>query len=279
MEHQTGTFTTSDGFSLFTRTWLPTAPAAHTGTILLIHGYGEHSGRYQHVGGFLAKRGYAVCALDLRGHGRSRGQRLGHFDRFQTLVDDVAAYATSLPDARRSPRQFVLGHSMGGLVALCYAIRYQPPINGLILSGAMLAVGEDVPGPVKALLRIAAQIAPTVGVQAVDAALVSRDSQVVEAYRSDPDVYHGKATLQVAAQFDITCAFARQNLAKITCPVLTFQGTQDKVILPHCATDIYNGVSSADKHIRLYDGLFHETMNEPEKQTVLDDLITWIEKR
>jgi alpha-beta hydrolase superfamily lysophospholipase len=292
MKHQSDMLKTPDGTTLFTQSWLPepskagaaltTSSASNTpttagrGVIVIVHGLAEHSGRYSHVADYFTNAGYIVTALDHRGHGRSQGQQLGYFERFQGLVDDLHLFIKNLPSAWRAAPLYVLGHSMGGLLTLCYLIRYAPPVSGVVLSGAALDIGENVPAVARGLIRQLASIAPKMGLAGIDSTAISRDPQVVKAYDGDAYVFRGRVKARVAMELRDACVFARQNLAKINRPMLIMHGSADRIVGPACADDIYADISSADKTLKRYEGLYHELYNEPEKLTVLNDVRLWL---
>jgi acylglycerol lipase len=276
MKVQTDTLTATDGTILSTQTWLPDADSDLKGVIVLSHGYAEHMGRYGHVGEFFTNDGFIVTGFDQRGHGRSKGKQFGYFERFQTSVDDLHLVMRSLNSTWRSAPLYMLGHSVGGLLTLSYMERYAPPVRGVITSGAALDIGADVSGLVRGILRQVANIAPTLGVSQVSSAVISKDPAVVKAYDGDSYVFRGKAPARTAVELYDAGQACRQNLSKIERPILILHGGADKLISPQCAEWIYDGVGSTDKTKKIYDGLYHEILNEPEKMTVLNDIRQWI---
>ncbi|MCC7209572.1 MAG: alpha/beta fold hydrolase, partial [Anaerolineae bacterium] len=155
MPHQTSTLTAADGTPLFTRTWTPEPGLSARGALVIVHGFGDHSGRFAHVADYFTRQGYTVHALDLRGHGQSRGKMLGYFDDFNQHADDVDVLVTRAVEQNNGRPVFVLGHSMGGLVSVTYAIRQPSPerVRGLMLSAPLLDVHEKAPLAVQVLLR------------------------------------------------------------------------------------------------------------------------------
>jgi alpha-beta hydrolase superfamily lysophospholipase len=276
MRHQTNSLTLPDGFPLFTQTWTPDTDDDLKGVIILIHGLGEHSGRYSHVATYFTERGYIVAAPDHRGHGRSQGKALGYFDRFSQIVDDLHQFIKTLPSASRGLPLYILGHSMGGLVSLHYTIRYTPRIRGLITSGVLLDAGEGINSVVASLVKQLANVIPKFGLLAVDSSTISRDPQVVRAYDADPYIYHGKISARVGIELTNAVEFAKQNLSKIDRPALVMHGGADRLVKPHCSQIIHDGISSADKTLKIYEGLYHEILNEPEQAQVMDDIYDWL---
>jgi acylglycerol lipase len=264
------------GRHIFWRSWSPDDGSARA-LIVLVHGLGEHSGRYDHVVARLVGEGYAVHALDHRGHGRSDGPRALIEDMddavadLDTLVDMAVASQPGLP-------VFMLGHSMGGLLGLRYALAHQDRLAGLVLSAA-LAQLDAVPKPLELVGRALSVIAPRAPLIAIDATLVSRDPAVVAAYRSDPLVHHGKVPARTAVQLADTVQRFPTTVGAITVPTLILYGTADGLCPPAGSEMLARRLGSADLTVKAYDGLFHEILNEPERDAVLDDIVAWLAAR
>jgi lysophospholipase len=271
----TGFFTGAGGRQIFWHSWAPAE--AVRGVVALVHGAGEHSGRYGHVVARLTDEGYAVHALDHRGHGRSDGHRA-----FIADMDDVVADVDALVDravmAQPGTPVFMLGHSMGGLIGLRYVLAHQERLAGLILSATLAAI-EAVPRPLELVGRALSVVAPRAPLIAIDASLVSRDPAVVAAYRSDPLVHHGKLPARTAAQLADAVASFPATVGAITVPTLILYGTADGLCPPAGSVMLAERIGSADKSVKAYDGLFHEILNEPERDVVLDDIVAWLAAR
>jgi alpha-beta hydrolase superfamily lysophospholipase len=177
MTRRDGWLGAADGMRVYWQAWEPDSEPRDT--VILVHGAAEHGGRYGHVAERLAREGYAVYALDHRGHGRSNGTR-AMIDRLDQLVDDLGLFI-----ARVGGRPFLVGHSMGGAVALTYAIRHGDTISGLVVSGPAVAT-EAVPAPLKAITALLSKLAPNLPVFKIEDDAVSRDPQVVRDYQNDP---------------------------------------------------------------------------------------------
>jgi alpha-beta hydrolase superfamily lysophospholipase len=263
-----------DGVQIFTQSWLPDA-ADPRAIVVLVHGFGEHSDRYDWVAGRLVTAGYAVYASDHRGHGRSQGDRalvdvdtvVADIDR---LVDRAAGAHPQLPVA-------MLGHSLGGLIAIRYALAHQRRLRALVLSGPLAAL--DAPAPALALARGLARIAPRLGVTSLDARLVSRDPAVVAAYREDPLVHHGPIPAQTVAQMARTVERLPDVVGRVTLPTLIVYGTADGLCPPSGAVMLAERIGSVDLTTRAYEGLYHEILNEPERETVMGDVLGWLNAR
>jgi alpha-beta hydrolase superfamily lysophospholipase len=275
--HRDGTFTGVGGLSIFWQTWLPAGPPR--GVVVIAHGLGEHSGRYVHVADRLTREGYAVYAVDHRGHGRSAGPR-AMVDRMDNAVADldwVVLHASGEHGAQAhlGIPVFLLGHSMGGTVALCYAMRHQDRLDGLVLSGPLAALEATSP-----VLRIAANVlsrlTPQLPVIAVDSSLVSRDPVVVEAYRADPLVHHGKVPARTVAELAAAIESFPAGVTRITVPTLILYGTADGLCPTEGSEMLGRRIGAGDKTVKPYPGLYHEILNEPEQEQVMDDLCAWL---
>ena len=242
---------------IFVRTW-PLAGAK--GTVVIVHGLAEHSGRYEHVAQALNAAGYAVSAFDHRGHGRSVGFPGDMGTDVDRLIGDVVAQCEAAK--QQTDKVFLLAHSMGTLFALPAAIEVPfGTLAGLVLSGVAL-----VP-----------LIAPSDDGAAISASAISRDPAVVKAYEDDPLVF--KQELPAALVEKAAEVFGRANDAveKITIPVLLLHGTADQLTSIEGANKVYAELVISDKTMKAYDGLYHEVLNEPEKGEVIGDLVAWLD--
>jgi lysophospholipase len=263
------------GRHIFWRSWTPDAPVR--AVLVLVHGLGEHSGRYDHVVARLVGEGYAVYAVDHRGHGRSDGPR-ALIEDMDDVVADVDTLVDRVTEAEPAAPVFMLGHSMGGLIAVRYALAHQERLAGLVLSAA-LAQLDDVPKGLELVGRALSVIAPRAPLIAIDSALVSRDPAVVEDYRSDPLVHHGKVPARTAVGLADAVQSLPSTVGAITVPTLILYGTADGLCPPAGSVMLGERIGAADKTVKAYDGLFHEIFNEPERETVLDDVTGWLGAR
>jgi acylglycerol lipase len=275
-DHGSSTLAGIGGLELYWQWWRP-AGAPPRAVIVLVHGAGEHSGRYDHVAERLVADGYAVHALDHRGHGRSQGPR-ALIDRVVHAVSDLDGVVTAAVQRERAAEMPVLmvGHSMGAMIALRYALAHQHRLDGLALSGALASVDAST------VLRVAGHaisaVAPTLPLIGIDSSLVSRDPAVVQAYLADPLVHHGKLPARTAAEIaDATDAFPGQVPA-ITLPALVMYGTADR-LCPPAGSEMLGERLGGDTTVIPYPGLYHEIFNEPERDAVLGDLCAWLAAR
>jgi len=272
--HEEGCFTGVGGLEIFWQSW---APAAGSRAIVLIaHGAAEHSGRYAWVAERLVAHGYAVYAIDHRGHGRSQGPR-AYIDRLDHAVADLHALSDFARNRHPGVPELLLGHSMGGLIALAYACRHQDELTGLVLS-APLAVLEAKP-VTRVASRVLSRIAPRLRVYKIDSTTVSRDPEVVRAYDEDPLNFRGALPARTVGELAATVGDLPERIRSLRLPILTLYGTGDRLVDTRSSAFVESGCSSDDCTVQRYDGLYHEIPNEPEREQVLDDVADWIEQR
>ncbi|MEP9394456.1 lysophospholipase [Gordonia sp. VNK1] len=244
--------------------------------VVIAHGMGEHGRRYGHVVDALLADGYVVAVPDHLGHGRSGGarMRIRSFSDYTTdlhrVIGNVAV--DGLPT-------YLLGHSMGGCIALDYALDHPDELAGLILSGAAIMPGDDLPGPLIAVSKIVGKIAPTLPTLALDSASISRDPAVVAEYEADPLVYRGKIPARLGAEMVTTMQSFPKRLPTLRMPVLVMHGSEDKLTNPYGSRLVDKLAGSDDKTVIIWDGLRHEIFNEPEKDDVIGTLTRWLDQR
>ena len=270
--HDEGRFAGAGGLEIFWQSWLPAgAPEA---IVLLAHGGAEHSGRYAWVGGELTARGYAAYAVDHRGHGRSEGPR-AYIDRLENAVTDLHQLSDLARNRHPGVPVFLLGHSMGGLIALAYACHHQDELTGLVLS-APLAVLEANPAT-RLASRVLSRIAPRLPVYKIDATTVSRDPEVVRAYDADPLNHRGKLPARTIGELATTVDGLPRRLGALKLPILTLYGSGDRLVDTKGSALVEGCSGSEDCTVLRYDGLYHELLNEPERDRVLADVAGWMD--
>ena len=261
------------GAQLHWQAWLPDgAPRAG---IVLAHGYAEHLGRYEHVAAHFTAQGIAVFALDHWGHGRSDGVP-GFVPRFSAFTDGMEQLLGEVEPAYPGLPLFLIGHSMGGLIATLHLATHQSHYVGAVLSGPLIMPAEEPSRFMQWISRLLSRFAPKLGVLALDATGVSRDPAVVAAYLADPLVYNGKVSARLAAEMFDAMARARTAAPGIVLPMLLLHGTEDRLTAPEGSRYLAAHLGSADKTLKLYPGLYHEIFNEPEQAEVLGDVSAWI---
>jgi alpha-beta hydrolase superfamily lysophospholipase len=263
------------GAKLHWQAWLP--EGAMRAVVVLAHGYAEHLGRYAEFAAQLNTAGIGVYAVDHWGHGKSDGI-YGFVPAFNVYTDGVDALLAEVEQRHPDVSRFLVGHSMGGPIAVLHLLSHQSSYAGMILSGPAIKPAEE---PSKLLVwvsRLLSRFLPKMGVLALDAAGVSRDPAVVAAYLADPLVYTGKMSARLAAEMFDAMAAVRARAAEITLPVLLLHGEADSLTAPEGSRFLNQHVSSPDKELKLYPGLYHEIFNEPERDSVIGDVTTWIAK-
>ncbi len=260
------------GTGIYWQCWL--ADEAPRTVVVIAHGAGEHSARYAHVAARLVAEGYAVYALDHRGHGHSEGRR-AQIDRIDNVVADLDALITLAASAHPGAPVVLLGHSMGGAIALAYTVLHESRLSALMLSGPLAALEAASP-PVRMMARVLSALTPNLGVLAVDPSLVSRDPTVVDAYVSDPLVHHGKLPARTIAELARAIESFPVGVRSITIPTLIMYGTADQLCPPAGSKMLAERIGARDKTFRPYEGLYHEILNEPEQDQVMDDMCAWL---
>ena len=262
------------GAALHVTHWLPAgSPKA---VVLLAHGYAEHAGRYGHVAKRLTDAGYAVYAVDHWGHGQSDGQG-GFVPRFSAFLDGMRELLTLVEVNHPATPRLLLGHSMGGLIATLFLIERQEAFVAAALSGPAILPAEPPSRFTVWLSGLLSRFFPRMGVIALDANGVSRDAAVVEAYRADPLVYDGKIGARLGREMMDAMAVAQADAPGIRLPLLIQHGGSDRLTAPAGSQYLFDHIASKDKRLEIYPGLFHEIYNEPERDTVLGDLIGWFD--
>ena len=272
VDAEDATFVGARGLRIHVRSWLPDEPPV--GVVVIAHGFAEHGGRYEAVAERLTAAGIAVRAPDHRGHGLSEGKRTS-IVRFGDYVDDLTAVIDQVRARWPSLRVALLGHSMGGLIALDLAVRQAVPLDGLVLS-APAACPRDVSRFTLAVGRTLSRVAPNTGVLRLPLNRISRDPAVVEAYNHDPLVFRTPIRARLGAEMLDAMTRVDAGLPDLSVPLLVMQGTADGLVDPGCGPHVYGRAGSVDKTLKMYDGLWHEIFNEPERDHVLADLTGWL---
>lgn len=265
----------SDGLTLYGRIWRPQVePMA---VVCLVHGLGEHSGRYEHVSVRLTSAGYAFAAFDLRGHGRSGGPR-GHAQSYQVLMNDIADFLTAVR-ARYPQQSLVLyGQSLGGNLAMNFALRRRPQLSGVVATAPALRAAFEPPAWKLTLAKLIYNLWPALTLSnELDVQAFSRDPQVLEAYRRDPLV-HDRLSARLAIDLLEAGSWALDHASEFPLPLLLMHGSGDRVTSSDASRE-FGAAAGAECDVKIWDGLYHEIHNEPEKEQVLDHMLHWLERR
>lgn len=292
-----------DGIGLFCRSWAPMAASAAVlgngpaspsiasaseplsvtaspprAVIVIAHGLADHSGRFTHVAEHFAGLGYAVYAYDHRGQGKSGGAR-GHVERFEQFYDDLGCVVRTAKERFPGRKLFLIGHSMGGLIVLGYASAHPAAIDGVIASSPCLElrmkVAEFTRRLVMAISRIAPKIALDTGIPAEN---LSHDKEIVADYKAD-EIRYPKITTRFYVEFDRAMRDVRAGAGSFSTPCLFMPGGADPICSTESTAAFYEADPCSDKKLVVWDGLFHEIFNEPEKDQVLATADAWICER
>jgi alpha-beta hydrolase superfamily lysophospholipase len=275
MNHKEGKFVGYKGLKLYYQYWLPDKkPKA---VLLVAHGLAEHSGRYKNLVNYFVPKGYAVYALDHRGHGKSEGTR-SYVDNFNDYLTDLKTFFDMVRKDNKNARIFLFGHSLGGTIATAYAVEHQEDLAGLILSGSSLVPTTSVSPALLAMAGIVSALLPKMGVTVLDASFISRDKAVVDAYVNDPLVFRGKVPARTGAELARMWKQLPEQMPRIKLPVLIMHGFADQLSDPRGSKLLFERVGSKDKTLKLYDNCYHEICNEPEREQVFVDMETWLTK-
>jgi acylglycerol lipase len=274
MPHHEDRFTAGDGTGLYEQSWLPERETV--AAVAIVHGINEHSGRYGRLAEELNRRGYAVYAMDLRGHGRSDGPR-ALVRSFEQYLDDVEAFLRRVASRQPGKPVFLLGHSMGGAVVAWLGITRTPAVRGIILSAPAVRIGGEVFPVLRHLAALVSLVWPTLRLVRMGYGRISRDPAVVEAFRNDPLVFHGRFPVRTGAEILRVAKLIQAGANRLTLPLLILHGTGDAVTDSQGSRILVARAGSADKTLRLYSGLYHDVFNEPERDQVVADLVAWLD--
>jgi len=274
----TGFFSGHNGLSIFYRHYKAEPERAR---MVLAHGLGEHSGRYAHVIGRMVNKGISVWALDHRGHGKSEGKR-GHILSFDEYIFDLKEMITfAQKDMPANMKFFLLGHSMGGCMALYFAEMYPAMLSGVIASSPGLHPAMKVPVIKGAMGKMMSSVWPALSFDnELDSSFLSHEKSVVEAYNNDPLV-HRKVSARWFTEFMKAMKATFQGAAKINIPIIMQVAGDDHLVDAQMSKRFFENISSKDKTLCFYEKFYHEIYNEThqERQRVLTDLENWLAAR
>jgi alpha-beta hydrolase superfamily lysophospholipase len=277
MNQESNRVEAADGLKIFYRYLVPPHPKAG---VLLLHGYAEHSGRYGWVMDRLAEAGFAAFAPDHRGHGQSARSktRLADLESVERVMDDLARCRALARERLPGVPWFLLGHSMGGMLALLFALRHPEDWGGLVLS----APGVKLPPYISPLLvrlsAVLARLLPLLPAQDFDYTKISRDPEVIRNYGSDPLVYIGKMRARTGYEQLRGIREVNARLDQLKMPLLLLHGGGDLLIEPAASQMVYERAASPDKTLKLFPGLYHDIWSEPERQEVMDLTLEWLRR-
>ena len=276
MEHTEGIFRGVRDKKIYYQAYLPKGDIR--GSIIIVHGLGEHSGRYDNVVDYLVPKGFAIYGFDLLGHGKSDGKR-EFVEKYEDFTETLTNYKNKVKSWQPGKSLFLLGHSMGGLIATEYLIDHSHDFEGAIISAPLITVSDNINKFTIISGKILSAIAPTFGITALDPKAISRDPKVVNEYINDPLVYQGKTTARLSVELLKAIMRVNAEVSRIAVPFIVLQGSDDRLVNPQGAKMLHERAGSQDKSIRIYDGLYHEVFNEPERDQVLADVASWLNAR
>lgn len=273
MKLQEFSWQASDGNKVYAQEWAPeTAPKA---AIALVHGLGEHTGRYAHVAKAFTDAGYVIYGCDLHGHGKTEGIR-GYSPSYEVMMQDIDHELGEL--AKRYPGipRFLYGHSMGGNLVLYYTLLRKPQIAGVITTAP--AVGTGPISSVKLLMaKIFSRLAPRMQMDnGLDLANLSRDTEVAHKYQTDPLV-HAKITARLGYDMISSGPWLLEHANEFALPLLLMQGSADHLVSPEKSREFASRVPG-DVTFKMWDGFYHELHNEPEKAEVIQTMLNWLDQ-
>ena len=273
MKHIEGNFKSVRDLDIYYQGWVPDGKVK--AVLFIVHGLGEHSGRYMNVVNYFVPLGYAVYGFDNVGHGKSGGGR-EQVVRFEDLTAPLATYYTMVKSWQPDKPIFILGHSLGGLIECFYLLDHQEDFKGAIISAPSIAIGEGITPMTITMAKVLSVIAPKVGIMKLDANSISRDPEVVKAYINDPLVFHGSTPARMGSEMLKALLQVNAEIGKISLPFIGVHGSKDTLADPKAVRLLEEKSSSKDKTIKIYEGLFHEVFNEPEHLIVLKDIDDWL---
>jgi acylglycerol lipase len=266
---------TEDGLRLYAQGWQPEIEPR--GVVCLVHGLGEHSGRYAHLAAFLNQAGYALLAFDLRGHGKSEGQR-GHTPSCEVLLDDISQLLEEAAERYPDLPRFLYGHSLGGSLVTEYALRRCPQLAGVIATGPLLRTAFAPPAWKLTLAKIMRSLWPTLSLSnELDRQGLSHDPEVVRAYNEDPLV-HDRLSARLGMDMLQSGLWALEHAAAFPLPLLLMHGGADRITSAQASREFAAQAGDVCT-LRIWDGLYHEIHNEPEQGQVFTYLLEWLNGR
>lgn len=272
--NECGSFKTGDGLEIYYRLWKAENPKA---AFVIVHGVGEHSARHAEAALFFNNIGMNVYAADLRGHGHSGGKR-GHINSFQEYLSDLASFLDIVIQKEKDKKIFLLGQSLGGLIALYFVLQYKNKhgIFGVIACSPSLGIILPIPVWKKSMARILSRFWPSLTMKdkSLSAEYLSHDKEVGEAYDKDPLVHRFRSA-RFYTELVKAMELVKSSAERIDAPVMLLQGTDDMIVSKTATEDFFKGLGSSNKQLKLYEGFYHEPMHEIGKEKALSDIILW----
>ena len=265
---------TEDGMHLRGLDWQPEGQAL--AAICLVHGIGEHVGRYAHVVAALNRAGFAVVGFDQRGHGRSEGAR-GFVPSYDVFLEDIHRQIEEMRRLYVGKPAFLYGHSMGGNLVLYYCLRRRPTLNGVVSTSPQLRMATKPPAWKTTLGRLMLNVWPSMAMaNGLDLQYLSHDPQVAIAYKEDPLV-HDRVTPHLGIGLIDSGEWLLQHAAEFRLPLLLVHGSEDR-LTSAAATQEFAALVPGDCTLKIWEGFYHETHNEPQKAEVIAFMLDWLKR-
>ena len=261
------------GKKLYYHTWSVEKPRAR---VIIVHGFAEHCLRYDRFAQKLNEIGLEVVGYDQQGHGRSEGSR-AYTPSFNLSVENLELLVNHLSDTLPT---FLFGHSMGGLLAVMYCIdKNSKHLSGLITSGALLKLDEEIPALLLHIVPILSYLFPKLPTQPIEKKYVTSSESELKKYMEDPLIYRGGVKARVAYEMIRNVNYVRSKFGQVELPILVLHGDSDKLVNPAGSIQLYEKSSSVDKSLQLYEGFYHEILNEPNSELAINDIREWVNTR
>jgi alpha-beta hydrolase superfamily lysophospholipase len=274
MQTREWNFTSFDDIKMYAQEWTPDGDMK--AALILVHGLGEHSGRYAHVGAVLAKNGYGLFGFDLRGHGKSGGPR-GHAPSYEAFMKDIDIMFENVKATHPGKPLFIYGHSLGGLLVLSYVLNRKPEIKGAIVTSPGLRTALQDQKAKVFMAKLLGSIAPAATLPSgLDPNAVSSDPEIVRKYKEDPLV-HDTISFGMAKSLIVAIPSVYAHVAEFPVPLLLMHGENDQIAFPVGSEEVASLVKG-DCTLKLWEGMSHETHNEPGKEKVFAYLLDWLAK-
>jgi alpha-beta hydrolase superfamily lysophospholipase len=273
MQRRQGSFKARDQIEICYQVWLPDgAPKA---ALQIVHGLGEHAGRYENYADYFVPRGYALYAADLRGHGRSGGPR-GHAPSYESLMHDIGLFHARVREEQTERKIALVGHSLGGNLALNYALRRGDGLAAVVVTGPWLMLPQAPPAPLVALARLLSRIAPSyTQANRLDVSGISRDPAVVATYAENPLV-HDRITARLYVECAAAAAWALEHAGDLSPPTFVLHGGADRLTSPRGSRRFWENAGKPHIEHREYAGMYHELHNDLGKEIVFKDVEDWL---
>jgi len=275
MRHSEFEIKAEDGIILFAREFLPETECV--GVVCLVHGLGEHAGRYSNVADLFTQEGFAMFAVDLRGHGKSQGRR-GHSPSYDTLLDDIARLLEESERTFPGKPVFLYGHSLGGNLVLNYVLRRRPSLAGVVVTSPWLRLTLEPPAYLIGIARGLAKIWPEfIQSNGLNAKYLSSDPDIVLGYEQD-SLVHARISVRMFVEVTRAGRWAVDHSSQFSLPLLLMHGSGDRITSAFASQEFALGAGK-NCTFKLWEGFFHELHNELKKEQVLKEMLSWLKDK